>query len=136
MNRIRILMAALAVAGLIVAVVPAFAASPKDGAYAQYKGKGDHKRTVISLVVDGNKVTPSFYNKCSPVPVGYTMKVKHGGRFGFEGTEKNVIGDKVDISLKGKFKTKNLAKGTVDYDTKDCAGKAVDFKAKYRGAQS
>jgi hypothetical protein len=128
MSRVRLCVAVLGV--VAIAAVPAFAANPKDGVYADYKNGGT--KLVISLAVDGNKMTPAHYNKCASVPTDYTVKIKDSGRFHFQDTVKDVTNEKIDVNLKGKFKTKNLAVGTVDYDSDGCNANPVDFRAKYQ----
>jgi hypothetical protein len=122
-----ILAAVLVSLSLIAA--PATAAHPKDGVYQQTKHHGE--KLVIGLYFHHGKVTPSFYNKCSRVPVIYKAKVRKSGKFVFKGTKKNVIDEKITIRLKGRFKTKNLAVGTVKYTAKGCTAKKVRFRAKY-----
>jgi hypothetical protein len=47
---------------------------------------------------------------------------------------RDAIGAKFHAFIKGRFKTRKLAVGTVDYDTKSCNAKPHDFKAKFLGA--
>ncbi len=118
-------------AALLAAIaVSASAAKPKSGQYADIKGQ--IAKITLDVNKKKNKVTPSYYNDCSPVPVIYKTKIKPSGKFSFSGKAKNVIDDKITIELKGKFVSKKKAKGTVTYSAGGCKGKAESFVAKYQ----
>lgn len=113
----------------------ATAATPTAGDYID-KGKGPIAVIDLNVLPDRASMQPNFYNKCSKVPVAYLVKIKSSGKFSFQGTKKNIDGKNIDISLDGKFVTNQKATGTVDYDSKGCKGKPVDFVAKYSGVIS
>ena len=125
--------AAVVVVSCAALAIPANAAKPKEGVYAQYKGH-DQDTAVITLTVDKDKkhVHPGFYNDCAPVPIEYDIKIKHG-KFSFHGTKKDLAGGKIDIDIEGKFKTSRLATGTAQAESKGCKASPVKFKAKYQG---
>jgi hypothetical protein len=120
----------IAVASL---AIPAVAANPKDGVYAQLKGSGNHRRVVVSLVVSGNELKPGYLNKCAETPASYKVRIRHG-RFRFKGRVRDQVGQRLHVSLRGRFRSRKLAVGTIDYDAKGCNAKPHDFKAKFLGA--
>ena len=94
--------------------------------------KGNIAKITLTVNKKKNKVTPSYYNDCSPVPVLYKAKIKPSGKFSFDGKVKNVVGDKITIELQGKFVSKKKAKGTVKYSAGGCKGEKDKFVAKYQ----
>ncbi len=132
----RMIFTGLVLASVLLAI-PAMAASPHKGTYADYTPA---HRLVLSLDVKGRRVYPTFpfsqsANYCTSTPIEYSAKVKDSGKFKFDRTVKDVTGERVAILLRGKFKTSKLAVGTVRYGNPDipCEGKKVHFEARYKG---
>ena len=118
---------------VVVAVVlsgSALAAKPKAGSYVDKQG--NIYKIQLDVAKSKRKLTPSYYNKCSPVPVIYKAKINKRGKFKYHGTVTNVVEDQVKIKLKGRFVSKKKAKGTVKYSVGDCTGEKEKFVARYQ----
>ena len=73
-----------------------------------------------------------YYNNCARVPVATMPKIPiTDGAFELSATVRNVIGQKITYSIKGRFTTPKLAVGTINATGGGRACKAVSFKAKY-----
>jgi hypothetical protein len=73
-----------------------------------------------------------YYNNCARVPVATMPKIPiTDGAFELSATVKNVIGQKITYSIKGRFTTPKLVVGTINATGGGHACNAVSFKAKY-----
>ena len=130
----RIILVSAAAACLVPAL--SFAAEPAKSTEFSWSEQGDsvHFKTNKS----GTKLKQvSMYNKCARVPVegGYPrIPVNDEGKFSKSGTVTDVIGQRLDFTIKGKFRKPGKAVGTYEIDSqkggKSCDEDPVEFVAK------
>jgi hypothetical protein len=128
MRKIIQSLAVTAVLVLAVAAV-AIAAKPKDGTYGGQDISLDVKNGGIT------EVTGGVGFKCNQIPIDSKKQIAvKKGKFHFSGKVKNVLQKpEGKLTLTGKFKTKNTAKGTYTFKKGSCKVHKT-FTAKFGGS--
>lgn len=126
--------------GAVACAVPALAlaaADPKPNSHFSYKTPNGSVPLDFNTNKAGDKITGlSMYARCSAVPPKkgvFPPVAVNNGRFSKEGTIENVIGEKIDYEVQGKFKKPKKAVGTYKLTKKGCNDKERDFVAKRDG---
>jgi hypothetical protein len=113
----------------------AIAVKPKPGQYV-YAGA----QSSVTFEVTKKRKVKLFqrFDNCATVPLKIpTMKIRKG-KFKFEGTVKDVIGQSFKIEIAGKFVTKTKAKGKVELTRTSgasCVGVHPRYTAKWQKPQ-
>ena len=129
------LILAVAMAACLVPAM-ALAAEPAKNSSFQYCEKKDQCPFGFETTKNGRKLTDiKLYDKCSPVPVMNwgKIRVKANGKFKKSGTAVDVIGNAIDFTIKGRFKSRKKAVGTYLSESGDCKGKEREFVARRVG---
>ena len=138
----------IAVVAAVACVIPALALAAADPEpSSQYAWCKDKQRTECPFRFNTNargdppRATKlkkvRLFTKCAPVPLDRpggnwpSMRVENG-KFSRKGTVEDVIGQKINYEIKGKFVKPRRAEGTIDVDRgNDCTDRDRNFVAKW-----
>jgi hypothetical protein len=130
-RRTKTFLLALAVFALMAFAGTAIAATPlPGGVYGACKG--DRCMTTLKVSANGKKIQSfSSYTKCNSVPFRkpLSLSVSGAGVFAYNGTLTDVLGNKIDVVITGKFVTAKKASGTLRYSTATCDSKVIKYSA-------
>lgn len=125
---------AAAAAALTLSAGVASAATPKPGDYFWNDERNETIVASVSFQVDDNSNSiDGFFGQSfgceggAPASVTKSIQVKSSGKFSFSGKGRNPVGDKVAVTIKGKFVKPKKATGS--FAIGDC--EELKFKARY-----
>jgi hypothetical protein len=135
---VRKIVAVFAATACILPALAFAAADPKPNSHFKYCTSPSTCPLDFNTNKAGTKIKGlSMYAKCSQVPVGkkgvFPRVAVNNGKFSKEGSIKNVIGEKIDYKIKGKFTRPKKAVGIYKLESRNCTDKKLDFVAKRDG---